>query len=134
MVDLALRVVGRRAEGEAQAGRGSRAATSARPGRLGAVLLGAPDAEGRWRYLGRAGSGLAGRRGADLARALTGLARATSPVHDDVPAADARGVTWCEPRVAVDVAYLQRTRVGRLRHPSVRALRTDSGVDPWEAP
>lgn len=125
-------VVGWRAEG--QAGRRGGAAAPGTTARLGAVLLAAPDADGRWRYLGKAGSGLAGRRGADLVRELTGLERATSPVDDDVPAADARGVTWCEPRVAVDVAYLQRTRVGRLRQPTVRALRTDSGVDPWEAP
>lgn len=102
--------------------------------RLGAVLLGAPDAEGRWRYLGKAGSGLAGRRGADLLRALDGLDRADAPLDDEVPREDARGVTWCEPRVGVDVRYLQRMSGGRLRQPVVLALRTDADVDPWEAP
>ena len=102
--------------------------------RLGAVLLGAPDGEGRWRYLGKAGSGLAGRRGADLVRELRPLARDTSPLDEPVPTADARAVTWCEPRVRVDVAYLQRMTSGRLRQPAVRALRTDGDVDPWEVP
>jgi len=51
-----------------------------------------------------------------------------------VPAADARHVTWCEPVVTVDVAYLQRTASGRLRQPTIRALRTDVPVDPWETP
>jgi bifunctional non-homologous end joining protein LigD len=123
-------VVGWRLEGAREAGR----AAVAGVGRLGAVLLGAPDADGRWRYLGRAGSGLGGRRGEDLARALAGLTRADSPLAEPVPAADARGVTWCEPRVGVDVAYLQRLGSGRLRQPAVRALRTDVPIDPWEAP
>lgn len=122
-------VVGWRPEGAAQ---GHIAAPSA--GRLGALLLGAPDAEGRWRYLGKAGSGLAGRRGTDLARELRGLDVPASPLADPVPAADARNVTWCEPSVTVDVAYLQRTSVGRLRQPVVRGLRTDVPIDPWEAP
>jgi bifunctional non-homologous end joining protein LigD len=122
-------VVGWRPEG---AGEGRIATPST--GRLGAVLLGAPDAEGRWRYLGKAGSGLAGRRGADLARELRGLDRPASPLAEPVPAADARNVTWCEPSVTVDVAYLQRTGAGRLRQPAVRGLRTDVPIDLWETP
>ena len=73
-------------------------------------------------------------RGADLVRELRPLVRETSPLDDPVPAADARAVTWCEPQVRVDVAYLQRMTSGRLRQPVVRALRTDGDVDPWETP
>lgn len=123
-------VVGWRPEGAPEAGR----AVVAGAGPLGAVLLAAPDAEGRWRYLGKAGSGLAGRRGTDLLAALLPLTRPGSPLEEPVPAADARGVTWVEPRVGVDVTYLQRTAAGRLRQPTVRALRTEVPVDPWEAP
>lgn len=120
-------VVGWRSEGH---GRTAGAGSSSR---LGAVLLAAPDASGTWRYLGKAGSGLAGRRGEELARTLAPVAR-PEPVVDDVPAADAHGVTWTEPTVRVDVAYLQRMRGGRLRHPVVRSLRQDSDVDAWEVP
>lgn len=102
--------------------------------RLGAVLLGAPDAEGRWRYLGKAGSGLGGRRGVDLARELAGLERPDPPLDDVVPAVDARHVTWVAPVVTVDVVYLQRQASGRLRQPAVRGMRSDVPVDPWEAP
>lgn len=118
-------VVGWREEGS-EAGAGN--------GRLGAVLLGTTDAAGRWRYLGKAGSGLAGRRGADLARELAAGTRASSPLDEPVPMPDARGVTWCDPLVAVDVAYLHRMRSGRLRQPAVRGLRSDVGLDPWEVP
>lgn len=123
-------VVGWRPEGTKEAGR----AAVAGAGPLGAVLLAAPDTTGAWRYLGKAGSGLGGRRGADLERALRGLTRPGSPLVEPVPAVDARGVTWVEPRVGVDVAYLQRTRTGRLRQPTVRALRSEVPIDPWETP
>jgi bifunctional non-homologous end joining protein LigD len=108
------------------------AASGTGNGRLGAVLLATTDAEGRWRYLGKAGSGLAGRRGTDLARELAATSRASSPLDEPVPAPDARGVTWCDPLVTVDVAYLQRMRSGRLRQPAVRGLRSDAPIDPWE--
>lgn len=130
-------VVGWRPETGSAAAPGARgrAAAPSAAARLGAVLLAAPDDAGTWRYLGRAGSGLAGRRGEDLVAALRPLTRTTSVLApDDVPAADARGALWCEPDVVVDVAYLHRTRSGRLRQPVVRGRRSDVGVDPWEAP
>ncbi len=123
-------VVGWRPEGAPEAGR----ATVAGVGPIGAVLLAAPDATGAWRYLGKAGSGLGGRRGTELLRALGPLAVPAPALDEPVPASDARGVTWVAPRVGVDVAYLQRTRSGRLRQPTIRALRTEVPVDPWETP
>jgi len=103
-------------------------------GRLGAVLLGAPDAVGGLRYLGRAGSGLTARLARYLARALTPLAEQASPFAEPVPAVDARGTHWCAPGVVVDVGYLARTPSGRLRHPVVRGIRDDCTVDVWEDP
>ncbi|WP_372595101.1 DNA ligase [Actinotalea sp.] len=131
-------VVGWRAEGAGAPGPGGSIATRATPSAtassqaLGAVLLAAPDADGTWRYLGRAGSGLAGRPGAAVARALAAVAPGPRP--DGIPDTDARGTVWCRPEVAVDVAYLHRTRSGRLRQPVVRGLREDVPVDPWEEP
>jgi bifunctional non-homologous end joining protein LigD len=130
-------VVGWRPEGGSAAGPGpgARSAAPSAGARLGAVLLAAPDDDGAWHYLGKAGSGLAGRRGEELVGVLRPLTRAASVLApDDVPAADARGAVWCEPDVVVDVAYLHRTRSGRLRQPVVRGRRTDVGVDPWDAP
>ena len=101
-------------------------------GRLGAVLFGARDADGALRYLGRAGSGLTGKRAAELERLLQ--PRADSPFDDEVPAIDARGTRWVEPTVVVDTLYLTRTPTGRLRQPVVRGVRTDTDADPWEQP
>lgn len=101
-------------------------------GRLGAVLLGARDGEGALRYLGRAGSGLAGALAAAVRTTLAEHGRDSSPFDDAVPAVDARGTHWCEPLVVVDTFYLSRTPGGRLRQPVVRGIRTDVGADPWE--
>ncbi len=103
-------------------------------GRLGAVLLGAPDAAGGLRYLGRAGSGLTVRFARALAGWLLPLALPASPFAELVPAADARGAHWCRPSLLVDVRYLARTPAGRLRHPVLRGLRDDCGADSWEEP
>ncbi len=101
-------------------------------GRMGAVLFGARDADGALRYLGRAGSGLTGRRATDLQKLL--VPRADSPFDDEVPPVDARGTRWVEPTVVVDTLYLARNPTGRLRQPVVRAVRTDTDADPWEQP
>lgn len=107
-------------------------AESTGSGRLGALLVGAPDADGRLAYLGRVGSGLSARLAADLMGRLAPLRRAESPFAQPVPPADAAGATWCEPSVLVDVTYLARTAQGRLRHPVLRAVRDDTEPDAWE--
>ncbi|MGV8966163.1 MAG: non-homologous end-joining DNA ligase [Cellulomonas sp.] len=109
-------------------------AESTGSGRLGAVLLGAPDAAGDLRYLGRAGSGLTDRVARELTRSLAPLAQQASPFCEPVPAADARGAHWCRPSLLVDVRYLARTPTGRLRHPVLRGVRDDSAADAWEEP
>lgn len=101
-------------------------------GRVGALLLGAHDEHGALRFLGRAGSGLAGPLARRVRELVAPLPR--SPFGDDVPAVDARGTHWCRPELVVDVRYLQRGSTGRLRQPVVRGLRDDTAADPWETP
>ena len=95
------------------------------PGRLGSVLVGLPDGHGGWRYAGRVGAGLAGTAGEALAKRLRPLARGTSPFADEVPALDARGATWVEPRLVIDVASLELTGQHRLRQPAYLGVRSD---------
>jgi len=96
--------------------------------RLGAILVGRPTAGGL-AFMGRVGSGLAGRAGARLAEQLAGLARQTSPFVDALPKADALGTTWVEPRIVVDVESLGIGSQGRLRQPSYQGVRTDLSVE-----
>jgi len=94
-------------------------------GRLGAVLLGVPDGAGGWRFVGRMGSGIAGRAAVQLAEALELHARADSPFSDEVPRLDRAGVTWVDPVVVVEARTLEVTRDGRLRQPAYLGMRTD---------
>lgn len=92
--------------------------------RLGSVLVGQPGAQG-WEFVGRVGSGLAGRAGAGLLTRLRPLERADSPFVTPVPREDATGTTWVDPQVVIDVASLGRSSGGRLRQPSYQRLRAD---------
>lgn len=97
-------------------------------GRLGAVLLGLPTAEG-WRYAGRMGSGIAGAAQRQLMDLLEPLRVPKSPFCDPVPAIDARGAVWVRPEVVVEARVLEMTRDGRLRQPAYLGVRTDLGPE-----
>ena len=96
--------------------------------RLGAVLLGTPGPDGL-RYLGRMGSGLAGRAGTMMRELLAPLAHEESPFADGVPVLDARGTFWVRPGVVVEVRSLGETGGGRLRHPTYVGVRHDLAPD-----
>lgn len=106
--------------------------------RIGAVHVGLPvddgsgmplrDAQGQLQltYLGRVGSGLAGRAGAALQRLLDEVPRTAYPFLSPIPHAEAHGSTWLEPQVVIEVASLGITGAdGRLRQPSYQGVRTD---------
>jgi bifunctional non-homologous end joining protein LigD len=97
--------------------------------RLGAVLVGAPGAEGV-AYRGRVGSGIAGKKAVELKQMLEPLGVAASPFCDEVPKVDALGTVWVEPTVVVEVAALGLTPGGRLRQPSFLGVRHD--LDPQD--
>ena len=97
--------------------------------RLGALLVGEPTALGL-EYRGRVGSGIAGSAGSLLKDLLAPMAAGASPFVDEVPAVDARGTTWVEPRLVVDVESLGTSALGRLRQPSYRGVRDD--LDPGD--
>jgi bifunctional non-homologous end joining protein LigD len=98
--------------------------------RLGALLVGTPSASDPERlvYRGRVGSGLAGRAGAALARAIEDCPTGPCPFSPDVPPIDARGTTWLLPRMVVEVRSLGETAAGRLRQPSFDRWRADLSV------
>lgn len=96
--------------------------------RLGAVLVGVPR-PGGLHYLGRVGSGLAGKVGQALLRDLEPLASGESPFGSEVPAEDAFGATWVEPVLVADVESLGLSGQGRLRQPAYKGLRADLTPD-----
>jgi bifunctional non-homologous end joining protein LigD len=92
--------------------------------RLGAVLVGRPGPAGLM-YAGRMGSGLAGRAAVAMAQLLAPLTRPDSPFADEVPAPDAKGVTWVQPLIVVELKSLGQTGGGRLRQPAFLGIRAD---------
>ncbi len=96
--------------------------------RLGAVLVGLPAPDGL-AYLGRVGSGLAGREQEHVLQALQHCAADTSPFAGEIPAIDALGTQWVRPEVVIDVQALGLSAQGRLRQPSYRGLRPDLSPD-----
>ncbi len=90
---------------------------------FGALLLGA-YVGGALVYQGRVGSGFGDRLLVRIDAEVRAHARATSPFDGPVP--DARGATWTEPALVVDVAFTERTRAGRLRHPTFVSVREDA--------
>ncbi len=91
--------------------------------RLASLLVGEMTPDGLM-YRGRVGSGIAGATGARLARLLEPHAADTSPFADEVPREDARGTSWVEPRVVVDVDT-HGLGYERLRQPSFQGVRDD---------
>jgi bifunctional non-homologous end joining protein LigD len=88
---------------------------------FGALLVGAWDGD-RLRYAGKVGTGFTERTLADLMRRFRPLVRPTSPFAERVPE---RGATWLEPTLVAQLAFTERTRDGKLRHPTFLGLRED---------
>jgi bifunctional non-homologous end joining protein LigD len=91
--------------------------------RLASLLVGEPTPDGLL-YRGRVGSGIGPRQSRALAELVAGLGRPDSPFDDEVPRVDARGTSWLEPRLVVDVDTHGRG-YARLRQPSYQGIRSD---------
>lgn len=98
---------------------------------VGALLVGAPDADGGLRYLGRVGAGIGPAAHRLLSPLLKPLAAKGSPFTDAVPKLDASGAVWVRPELAVEVEHLGFAGQGRLRQPAYRGVRADVDADPF---
>ena len=89
---------------------------------LGALLVGHYE-DGRLRYAGKVGTGFTRATLQELSERLAPLVRETSPFEPEkgIP----RAATWVEPELVVQVAFMEWTSDGRLRHPSFQGIRID---------
>jgi bifunctional non-homologous end joining protein LigD len=94
-------------------------------GRVGSLLIGVPDAQGRLHFSGRVGSGIDGTTQRALLAEFGRLAADVSPFADPVPVLDARGTHYVQPEIVVEVRHLGWTPGGRLRQPVFRGVRAD---------
>jgi bifunctional non-homologous end joining protein LigD len=86
------------------------------------LLLGAYDDAGKLHYAGRVKMGWNATTARLLADALRQLERKTAPYID---APDKEGAVWVSPRLVAEIAYLERTRDGALRHASFKGICND---------
>jgi DNA ligase D-like protein (predicted ligase) len=89
---------------------------------LGALLVGHFEGE-RLRYAGKVGTGFTHATLRELSGRLAPLVRETSPFEPEkgIP----RAATWVEPELVAQIAFLEWTPDGRLRHPSFLGVRLD---------
>jgi len=89
---------------------------------LGALLVGHFEGD-RLRYAGKVGTGFTHATLRELAEKLAPLERETSPFEPEK--AIPRDATWVEPELVAQIAFMEWTSDGRLRHPSFLGLRID---------
>ena len=89
---------------------------------LGALLVGHFEGD-RLRYAGKVGTGFTRAHLRELSERLAPLLRETSPFEPEknIP----RAATWVEPELVAQIAFMEWTSDGRLRHPSFLGVRFD---------
>jgi bifunctional non-homologous end joining protein LigD len=93
-----------------------------RRNRIGAILLGAYDDEGRFHYAGKVGTGFSERDLDELLTRLRPLARDSNPFAGRRGPRDANFV---EPELVAEVEFRELTAEGMVRHGSFKGLRED---------
>jgi bifunctional non-homologous end joining protein LigD len=89
---------------------------------LGALILGAYDAQNRLRYVGKVGTGFTRSTLASLSRVLKPLIQKDSPL---VAPPRERGLTFVKPKLVAQIAFQEWTADGKLRQPVYLGLRDD---------
>lgn len=87
-----------------------------------ALLLGVHE-KGRLRYAGKVGTGFSGDAIERLMELMAPLEQAAATL--EAPRAAVRGATWIKPRLVAEIAYIEFTEEGVLRHASYLGLRED---------
>jgi bifunctional non-homologous end joining protein LigD len=103
---------------------GWKAGEGGRTSGIGSLLMGIPGARGL-HFAGRVGTGFTERDLANLKKTLAPLHTQQSPFDSPLPARDAKGVTFVEPKLVGEVRYSEWTPDDRLRQTSWRGLRPD---------
>lgn len=92
-----------------------------REGVVNALMLGAYDSEGKFWYIGHAGTGkLTQADWREVTRKIQPLQRKDSPFVNRP--ARMKEALWCEPELTVKVRFMEWTGGGTLRQPSIQAF------------
>jgi bifunctional non-homologous end joining protein LigD len=91
---------------------------------FGALLLGAYHRD-QLQYVGKVGTGFNEEILSDLHRRMKQLARGRSPFSSDVKE---KSATFIAPKLVAQIAFTERTKDGKLRHPVYLGLRDDKSA------
>jgi bifunctional non-homologous end joining protein LigD len=92
------------------------------------LLVGEYEGKDKLVYRGRVGTGFDEETFRTLMPQLKKLQRTRSPFVS-TPAEARRNVVWIEPKIVAQIAYLETTPDGHLRHPSFLGLREDKRAE-----
>jgi len=94
---------------------------------LGALLVGYHDADAGFVFAGKVGTGFDTQMLLSLRGRLDAILRPTSPfaVATDLPRLR---VHWVEPQIVVQIAFMEWTPYGKLRHPRFVGIRNDKSA------
>jgi bifunctional non-homologous end joining protein LigD len=91
---------------------------------FGALLLGAFH-RGKLEYVGKVGTGFSDELLSSLHNKMKRLSRSASPFASDLKE---KATTFISPRLVAQIAFTERTKDGKLRHPVYLGLRDDKGA------
>lgn len=96
--------------------------TNGGPG-VGALVLASRAPSGELAFAGRVGTGWNDAESRDLRQRLEALEVETPPL--ELPAKDRKGVRWTKPDLDIEVAFVEWTEAGLVRHASFEGVRED---------
>jgi len=91
---------------------------------LGSLILGVYE-NGKLVYAGRVGTGFTLKLRSELQKQLDKFSRRTSPLAVVPKDPGLRAAHWTEPKLIAEVAFIEWTSDGSIRHPSFQGLRED---------
>lgn len=101
-------------------GQGSRSTT------FGALLLGAHDDQGNLIYCGSVGTGFDERLLRDMLRRMEPLKQSKHPFSKRPD--EKKEVTWLDPKIVIEIKFMDWTRDGHIRSPVFLRVREDKGA------